>query len=202
MPKTAIQLGPHDHGRRMSLEDFEPAGVREGYLYELGRGAVVVSDVPGRKHFAQVNAIRRQLSMYDAANPGQIYGIATGSECKILLTDLNSERHPDLAVYKLPPPDADDYWPEWVPEIVIEVVSPGSEAEHRDYVEKRQEYLAFGVREYWISDAMQRRFLILRRSRGRWAERSLGSEGTYRTQLLPGFELACAPIFRAADAVS
>ena len=30
---------PADHGRRMSLEDFEQAKVQEGYLYELAGGS-------------------------------------------------------------------------------------------------------------------------------------------------------------------
>ena len=39
MLKAAIKVGPADHGRRMSLADFDHAEVQEGYLYELGRGA-------------------------------------------------------------------------------------------------------------------------------------------------------------------
>jgi hypothetical protein len=37
--KTALKIGPHDHGRRMSLQEFEPVQVQEGYLYELSRGS-------------------------------------------------------------------------------------------------------------------------------------------------------------------
>jgi hypothetical protein len=59
MPKTAIKIGPHDRGRRMSLEDFDHAEGQEGYLYELSRGVITVMDVPNPRHLAQVNAIRR-----------------------------------------------------------------------------------------------------------------------------------------------
>jgi Uma2 family endonuclease len=38
-------------------------------------------------------------------------------------------------------------------------VSPGSEV--RDYEEKPEEYLAFGVREYWIFDADKETILVL-----------------------------------------
>src|SRR5205823_3131080 len=148
MSKTAIQVGPSDHGRRMSLAEFERAEGQEGHLYELGRGVVVVSDVPNPPHLVQVTGIRRQFNAYDLANPGAIYAICSGSEGKILLEDMQSERHPDLLIYKTPPPSQEaDVWFSWIPEIVIEVVSLGSE--HRDYVEKREEYLQFGVREYW-----------------------------------------------------
>lgn len=196
MSITTRIIGPQDHGRRMSLAEFEPAEVQPGYCYELGRGVVIVSDVPARRHLAQVMALRRQLHAYDASSPGQIHTIAAGSECKILLADLESERHPDIVVYKNPPPEEEGDWAGWIPEIVIEVVSPGSE--QRDYVEKREEYLAFGVREYWIADAGRQEVLILRRSRGRWSERVVRPPQVYRTPLLPGFELACEPVFQAA----
>jgi Uma2 family endonuclease len=197
MPKTVVRIGPNDQGRRMSLDEFEPAEVQEGHLYELGRGVVVVSDVPNPRHLAQVTALKRQLAAYDLAHPHTLYAVAGSGECKILIADAESERHPDLALYKTPPPE-DDVWATWIPEVVIEVVSPGSE--HRDYEEKREEYLRFGVREYWIVDADRREVLVLRRSRGRWAERVLRPPQVYTTRLLPGFEFACGLVFEAADA--
>jgi Uma2 family endonuclease len=197
MPQTAIKIGPADHGRRMSLEDFDLAEIQEGYCYELSRGVITVSDVPNPRHFAQVIAIRRQLSAYDLAHPGRIHGIAAGSDCKILLADLESERHPDVAVYKDPPPE-EDIWATWIPQIVIEVVSPASE--HRDYQEKREEYLLFGVSEYWIVDANRQEMTVLRRWGGRWREQIIKPPEVYRTRLLPGFEFACALVFEAAQA--
>jgi Uma2 family endonuclease len=199
MSTQTIKIGPADHGRRMSLADFEHAEVQEGRLYELGRGVITVSDVPGPRHLVQLNAIRRQLHAYDLQHPDKIHTIASGSDCKILLADLESERHPDVAIYKNPPPEGDDFWASWIPEIVMEVVSPGSE--QRDYVEKREEYLRFGVREYWIVDAGREEVLVLRRSGGRWVERVLRVADVYRTRLLPDFEFRCEPIFEAARAV-
>lgn len=198
MPATVLSLTPADHGRRMALADFDRAEAVPGPVYELGRGVVVMVDVPNRRHLAMVNALRRQVHAYDAAHPGQIHTIASGSECKILLADLESERHPDLALYRTAPPEDEDFWASWVPEIVVEVVSPGSE--ERDYVEKREEYLGFGVREYWVVDADRGEVLILRRSRGRWVERVVRPPETYRTRLLPGLEFDPAPVFAAAGA--
>src|SRR5436309_5852693 len=104
MPTTALKIGPRDNGRRMSLEDFDHAEVQEGYLYELGRGIIVVSDVPQKRHLFQVLSIREQLFAYELANPGRIEVIASGSECKLLVGRYESERHPDLTVYKTFPP--------------------------------------------------------------------------------------------------
>src|SRR5713101_6223847 len=85
MLKAAIKVGPADHGRHMSLADFDHAEVQEGYLYELGRGVIVVSDVPKKRHLFQVQSIRDQLFAYKLSNPGRIEVIASGSECKVLV---------------------------------------------------------------------------------------------------------------------
>jgi Uma2 family endonuclease len=200
MSTTTIKVTPADAGRRMSLPDFEYAEVQEGKLYELGRGVVVVSDVPNSAHFAQVDEIRVQLFAYRASHPGRIASIGTGADCKILLDDLESERHPDILVYKTPAPGkGEESWSEWIPEIVVEVVSPGSE--ERDYDEKREEYLRFGVHEYWILDHQRQEVLVLRRIRGRWKERIVRPPEVYRTRELPGFEFSCAAVFEAARAV-
>ena len=197
---TKIKIGPADHGRRMSLADFEHTEVVEGRLYELGRGVIIVSDVPNPPHLAQVAALRRQLAAYDVTHPGKIYTVAAGSECKILLSDEDSERHPDLAVYKTAPPgDDSDVWYTWVPEIVVEVVSPDSEA--RDYGERRDEYFAFGVLEYWVVNAGREEMLVLRRRGGRWFEIPVRPPQTYTTRRLPGLVIDCAAVFEAARAV-
>jgi Uma2 family endonuclease len=193
----ATIIGPSDHGRHMSLDEFDHAEVREGFLYELSRGVITVADVPKLRHLAQVNAIQRQVRVYDAANPGRIHTIAGGSDCKLLIAGLESERHPDLALYKTPPPEeGEDVWSLWVPEIVVEVVSPSSR--QRDYEEKPEEYLRFGVMEYWIVDADKAEMLVLRRSRGLWTERTIRPPAPYRTRLLPGFAFAIGPVFAAA----
>src|SRR5207245_1089408 len=92
MTTTVIRLGPADHGRRMSLADFEHAQVEEGHRYELGRGVVIVSDVPNPRHLVQVNAIRVQLMTHGLVRKEPFY-ILSGSECKVLVEQHESERH-------------------------------------------------------------------------------------------------------------
>ncbi len=196
MSQTATIVGPADNGRRMSLAEFDHVETRPGYVYELGRGVIVVSDIPSLPHLAQVNCLRRQLVAYDLAHPGTIHTIAASGECKLLVGDLESERHPDIAVYKTAPPHVENVWAVWVPALVIEVVSPGGE--DRDYVEKREEYLAFGVREYWIVDAARGEITVLRRVGRRWTERVVRPPAAYQTKVLPGFTLSCETVFQAA----
>ncbi len=197
--KTITRIGFADQGRRMSLEEFEHAEAEEGQLFELSRGVVTVVDVPNQGHLAQVLAIRRQVHVYDAAKPGRIHTIGSGSECKLLISGLDSERHPDLAIYKTPPPEGendDEIWSQWVPEIVVEVVS--SSSRHRDYQEKPEEYLRLGVSEYWIVDADEGLMKVLRRSRGQWLEYPVRPPAGYRTRLLPGFEFSIEAVLQAA----
>jgi len=198
MSKTITTIGPADHGRRMSLEEFDEAEGQEGHLYELSRGIVTVTDVPRRRHLLIVSATRDQLQSYKAAHPDLIQIIASGNECKLLVDDLDSERHPDVAVYLTPPPEQEDrnFWRRWVPEIVIEVISPSSR--RRDYQEKPEEYLRFGVKEYWIVDAGKRTMIVMRRSRGRWAETTVSPPAIYRTKLLPGLDFSIEAVFKTA----
>lgn len=187
MSRTAsIIIGPQDHGRRMSLDDFDTAEAREGRLYELSRGVINVTDVPNEPHGAIVDDVNRQLNIYRHTHPGVIHRIAAGSDCKLLIEGFESERHPDLAVYKTAPPET-DVWSTWIPELVIEVVS--ADSGKRDYEEKPPEYLAFGVQEYWILDRVKGQFTSLVRTRGRWAEQVIRPPQSYRSRLLPGLEL-------------
>lgn len=199
MANTATIIGPADQGRRMSLREFQDAESDGGYVYELNKGTITVTNVPNRRHLAMSIAARRQLSSYDLSHPGFVYGIVGGSDCKILLLGIESERHPDIAVYKTPPPPPDEeIWASWIPELVIEIVSPDSA--HRDYVEKREEYLQFGITEYWIIDEDKQQMLALRRAGGMWREKIVEADGVHRTRLLPGLEFNLKTIFDAARA--
>jgi Uma2 family endonuclease len=199
MAQTAVRIGPRDHGQRMSLEDFNHAEGQEGYLYELGRGKVVVMDVPKLRHGLQVQEIRNQCGAYQRANPKKIHYVAGGMDCKLLIWKLESERHPDVAIYISPPPEDEDdeeVWAAWVPDVAMEVVSPGS-SELRNYEEKPEEYLVFGVKEYWVLNIETEELLVHRRVRGRWTKRIVRPGEIYRTRLLPGFDFDCTRVFTA-----
>lgn len=185
--KRTVRLGPQDHGRRMSLDDFDRAIGQEGYLYELNKGVIEVSDVPHPKHLAQVQELRNQLVAYHLSNPEVVHSIAGSNEAKLLIGPAQSERHPDISVYLTPPPDVADVWSLWVPAIVIEVVSPSSAK--RDYEDKPAEYLGFGVSEYWIVDGAKQQMTVLVRWRAQWREQIVKPPRKHLTQHLPGLAL-------------
>ena len=86
-------------------------------------------------------------------------------------------------------------WPDEkldVPTIVVEFVSRGKRNWQRDYIEKRAEYLAAGVLEYWIIDRFRRMMTVYAGSPAGPTERVVAETETYTTPLLPGFELTLA----------
>lgn len=191
------KIGPADHGRTMTLNQFIQADFEEGWLYELARGIVVVSEVPNLDHGRIVDRLTRLFVLYDAAHSGVINYRAAGSDCRLRLPGMQSDRHPDQAIYLDPPPEGRRPWSRWVPHIVVEVVSPDSG--DRDYVEKREEYLRAGVAEYWILDPERRRLLVLLRKGDIWAERPIAEDATYRTRLLPGLLVRPAELLGAPE---
>jgi Uma2 family endonuclease len=170
----------------MVFDEFIEAEFQEGWLYELARGIVVVTEVPGTPHGRIVRRVTRLFIYYDDTHPGVIKYGAGGGECRLRLPGMKSDRHPDQAIYLHPEPEGPGIWSRWIPQIVVEVV--GISGEDRDYVEKREEYLLAGVQEYWILDPRRRRMLVLVRLGDTWEERLLGEDGIHRTNLLPGLE--------------
>jgi Uma2 family endonuclease len=198
--KPQIRIGPEDHGRRMSLDDFDHAIARDGHRFELNKGIVEMSEVPGSEHLAQVEELKEQLYAYKLAKRGVIHTVASSNEAKILVSGSQSERHPDLSVYLTPPPDVEDFWSVWIPPIVIEVVS--KQSSKRDYQDKPDEYLEFGIDEYWIVDAAKNQMTVLQRWRGQWKSMVVRPPKKYSTQLLTGFALDVKRVMSAAKSRS
>lgn len=198
---TQVTLGPQNDGQAMTLEEFGDARGRAGYRYELSRGVVTVIEVPNEPHCDIVDEIRFLLDDYRRTHPDIIYRVLHGSEGKIPIEEVESERHPDLLVYKQRRPadsSGRNVWSVWIPELVIEVVSPDSA--DRDYNQKPEEYLQFGVQEYWIVDDAKRCMTIHQRSEEKWVTSTISPGEVHTTPLLPEFEFDLRAVFDAIGA--
>ena len=167
---TAIRIGPADHGRTMSLVEFMEAETEEGYRYELARGVIEVGEVPNDPHGEIVWKLIAAIVIYQQAHPGIIHRAGGAGEFRLWLPAMISGRNPDVAVTLTNTPR--DRRGRRPPTIVMEVVSKGAEARTRDYITKREEYLAFGIREYWIIDPETRTVLVLVRDGDLWVEQA------------------------------
>jgi Uma2 family endonuclease len=180
----------------MTLNAFIKADFEEGWLYELARGVVEVTEVPEPRHGRVVRRVARLFILYDEEHPGIIEYQAGGGECRLRLPGMVSDRHPDQAIYLDPEPQGPNVWTMWVPHILIEVVSP--RGRKRDFIAKREEYLRMGVHEYWIIDPEKRRMHVLVRMGDAWQERIVPERAIYRTILLPGLEVRPAELLGLA----
>lgn len=189
-------IGPDFDGTAMSLDDFDHAITKPGFVYELAGGIIQASEIPKPEHAKEVQAVRNQFVVYQEKKPGSIELVAGSNEAKLLIAPDQSERHPDISVYTSPQPEVADPWSFWIPAIVVEIVSARSAK--RDYEEKPEEYLSFGVREYWIVDSSKGQMTVFTRWRGRWKTQVMKASSKYRTPLLPGFLLNLKRVFTAA----
>jgi Uma2 family endonuclease len=82
------------------------------------------------------------------------------------------------------------------PELVVEVLSPGSHNESRDREAKMKLYSRRGVDEYWIVDWRANTVEVFRRAGEALVPvETLGLDATLTTPLLPGFAAPLAQIF-------
>ena len=105
MATATRQITRDDHGERMAFAEFVDADFEGGhFLYELARGVIVVTEIPGINHGRIVLRLVDLISQYHREHPGVINYRAGGGECRIRLPGMASDRHPDYAVYLSPPP--------------------------------------------------------------------------------------------------
>lgn len=195
---ASLSLTRADAGRRLSLDEYEAAEFEGEGLYELSRGVLEVVNVADEyPHGMIVDLLRTLLGDYRRLQPGLIHRIGGGSEFRLLIPMMRSDRHPDMAVALTATRTSPrGHRP---PSLVMEVVSEGREARHRDYVLKREEYLVYGLLEYWIVDPADRRITVLLRDGDQWVERVFSGDESAEGQVLPGFRVPLIDLWRAGE---
>ncbi len=82
------------------------------------------------------------------------------------------------------------------PCLVVEIVSPGTAHEERDYRYKRSEYAARGIMEYWIVDPQQAQIKVLTLVTGLYEEAVFRGDDHLFSPTLPNLELTTAQVLQ------
>jgi Uma2 family endonuclease len=173
----------------------------EGY-YELIEGELV--ELPPESRLNSTIAVRILLALIAV-------GISTElihpGKCEVQVPILRrkdaANRYPDLVILReehleltqrrltitldMPPP-----------RLIVEVVSPGKTNRDRDYINKRAQYAAIGVPEYWLIDPEAKTVLVLELKGEDYREVGLfyGND-TIKSVELTELKLTAAQVFAA-----
>ena len=192
----AKPIGPASAGILMTPEEFDAiTDYDDRYRYELIHGVLVVTPIPREAEAGPNDELGMMLRQYRREHPQGSALDDTLPERYVRTND--SRRRADRVIWaglgRRPDPRRD------VPTIVVEFVSKAKRDQQRDYVEKRGEYLGIGAVEYWIIDRFLRRMTIVRNRPEGPLELTIAASETYRTELLPGFELPLSRLLTVAD---
>lgn len=194
--QTIPPIGWETAGIRLTPAEFDAIEeYDELYRYELIDGVLIVNPIPLEGQAGPNEFLGYLLNHYKHQHPEGSALDETLPERYIHLE--NSRRQADRVIWAglgRRPDSATD-----VPTIAVEFVSAGRRNWVRDYEAKREEYLAVGVREYWIIDRFARTMTVHSPGQDQPDTCVVAETETYQTRLLPGFELPLAQVLAEAD---
>jgi Uma2 family endonuclease len=188
---TFLLLGPHAAGTMLAPDEFDAAQFLDGFRYELIHGVLVVSPAPLPQERGPNDELGHCLRSYRQNHPQGGSLDDTLPEHDVFVGD--DRRRADRVIWAGlgRQPRGDE-----VPTIVIQFVSAGKRNLARDYEVKRLEYLAVGVREYWVFNRFDRTLTVFQAEGNKVV---LDQGQSYQTPLLPGFEFPLVQLFALAD---
>jgi Uma2 family endonuclease len=192
------RIGPRSAGVPMTPAEFDavPASQWDDrFRYELINGVLIVTPPVGDAEVDPNEELGHWLRTYRDTHP---QGSALDSTMPERTVPTTSQRRRcDRAIWtglgRLPDTKKD------VPTIAVEFVPSRRRDVLRDYETKRDEYLAAGVREYWVIDRFRRIMTVYRKGIAGPTHEVVAEAQTYQTRLLPGFELPLARLLSRAD---
>jgi Uma2 family endonuclease len=176
---------------RLSEEDYLWLSDHTSRLIEFTDGFIEELPMPTRTHQLILKLLLRLFEQ--AVEPAG--GIVLFAPMRVRLAPFRF-REPDLLLLL----DADDprnqdrYWRG--ADLVLEIVSP--DKPERDLVEKREEYAAAGIPEYWIVNPLNRTITVLTLDGDIYREHGVFAPGEQATSvLLAGFAVDVRAAFAA-----
>ncbi|MEM8503658.1 MAG: Uma2 family endonuclease [Cyanobacteria bacterium P01_D01_bin.1] len=179
---------------RWTSQDIELLPQNEWTTYEIIDGELFVSRSPHRRHQKVIGKIHTALDVWSEESKLGEPIISPG----LVLSDADNVI-PDLvwvSKEKLDVIEDEAGHLTAVPDIVLEVLSSGSENIRRDREAKLKLYSVQGAQEYWIADRFSKRLEIYRRQDARLTLfATLDGTDTLRSPLLPGFSYQVSQFF-------
>jgi Uma2 family endonuclease len=190
---TLLQIGPADHGRPVTVEEFEAAQDEEGYSSELIDGRLYVSPLPDLPHDQITRWVLRILNAYADEHPEILNYVIGQARVPVPGRARPSQAQPDVTVYHGFPshlPIRSVKWRDISPVLVVEVVSEDNP--EKDLVRNVEIYEQVpSIREYWILNPLEDPdhppLKVYRRRGGSWQlPIDVPAGSIYTTRLLPG----------------
>lgn len=193
--KSTPRICPSSAGILMTPREFDAiTNYDDRYRYELVHEVLVVTPIAAASEADANEELVCLLRGYGHDHPEGRALDKTLPERYVRTSD--SRRRADRLIWaglgRVPDLDVD------VPTIAVEFVSRAKRDRVRDSEEKRREYLAIGIAEYWVIDRFHRTLTVYRNQPDTAAQVIREAE-TYRTALLPGFELSLARLLAIAN---
>jgi Uma2 family endonuclease len=177
----------------LTVADLDAFPDDDGNRYELIGGELFVSRAPGIPHQRVLHNLQLEFGSYLKTNPVGILVPGAGA----IFSDYDAVI-PDLVFVR------NERWDQVVTgekftgavDLVVEILSPGTQNRERDLSAKRQLYGKYGVKEYWIVDLENREVIVLRLQRQTLEEIArLRSDDELTSPLLSGFQMKVCTIF-------
>ncbi|MBU7584479.1 MAG: Uma2 family endonuclease [Nostoc sp. TH1S01] len=150
-------------GVRWTIHDIEVLPENEWTRYEIINGELFVTRTPHHRHQQVCVKTSRQLDIWSESSGLGVTIISPGlifSEADSVIPDLVWVSRERLAQIE----DEAGHLTA-APELVIEVLSPGTQNERRDKEAKLKLYSIHGVREYWILNRFTKQVEVYRREK-------------------------------------
>ncbi|MCW1970859.1 MAG: Uma2 family endonuclease [Anaerolineae bacterium] len=171
----------------------------DGKRYEIIDGELYVANAPSYQHQYTVSKLVRRIGACIEAHD---YGVVIAAPFEVHLPNIAKPVQPDvlfIATERVPQRDLQIF--EGAPDLVVEVLSPGSD--RYDRVVKFSAYERAGVREYWIANPKTRSITVYALARESQDNEEVlythfgefGMGDTLQSSILPACEFAIADIF-------
>ena len=176
---------------RLTVQDYLNIPEEDENRYELINGELYMAPAPSWEHQESSGNLYSILRAFVLAN---LLGRVVYSPIDMFLSD-GDVFQPDIAFIsneRLGIIRSDGI--HGAPDLVIEVLSPGTERIDRTL--KSERYEMFDVSEYWQANPIAKTILVLRARDGAFERVGLFTEGmTLETPLLPGLRVDVSEVF-------